>query len=252
MFNAGSPSLADIAAVTGNNRRDGGDGFGDGNGWWVLIILFALFGGWGNGNGFGGGNGGGAVPVVGADLQRGFDTESINRQLAGISNGICSLGYDQLAQMNTLNTNIMQTGFGITNAIQQDAVAGMQQANAVQTQLADCCCENRAAIAQVRYDMQTDTCAVTNAINQAARDITDNANANYRQLHDEFVQSQMDSKNEKIAEQQSLIQGLNLAASQANQNQYLINQLRPCPVPAYSVPNPYAGCGCNPYGQTCC
>lgn len=49
MFNGNSPSLADIAAVTGNNK----DVWGDGNGWWVLIILFAIFGGWGNG--FGGG-----------------------------------------------------------------------------------------------------------------------------------------------------------------------------------------------------
>lgn len=252
MFGGASPSLADIAAVTGN-KNNGNDGFGDGNGWWVLIILFALFGGWGNGNGFGNnGGGGGAVPVVGADLQRGFDTEGINRQLAGISNGICNLGYDQLSQMNGINTNIMQTGYGITNAIQQDTIAGMQQANALQTQLADCCCENRAAIAQVRYDMATDTCAVTTAISQAARDITDNANANYRQLHDELVQSQIDAKNEKIAEQQSLIQSLNLAASQANQNQYLIQQLRPSAIPAYNVPNPYVGCGCNPYPQNCC
>lgn len=253
MFGGASPSLADIAAVTGNKNNGNDGGFGDGNGWWVLIILFALFGGWGNGNGFGNnGGGGGAVPVVGADLQRGFDTEGINRQLSGISNGICNLGYDQLSQMNGINTNIMQTGYGITNAIQQDTIAGMQQSNALQTQLADCCCENRAAIAQVRYDMATDTCAVTTAISQAARDITDNANANYRQLHDELVQSQIDAKNEKIAEQQSLIQSLNLAASQANQNQYLIQQLRPSAIPAYNVPNPYAGCGCNPYGQNCC
>lgn len=54
MFNGNSPSLADIAAVTGNNK----DGWGDGNGWWVLIILFAIFGGWGNGFGGGYGNGG--------------------------------------------------------------------------------------------------------------------------------------------------------------------------------------------------
>ena len=46
MMNA-TPSLADIAAVTDGNRNN--DGFGNGNGWWVLIILFAIFGGWGNG-----------------------------------------------------------------------------------------------------------------------------------------------------------------------------------------------------------
>lgn len=68
MFNS-SPSLADIAAVTGGNRNDGA--WGDG-GWWVLIILFALFGGWG-GYGFGGNGGGGytATAATQADIQRG-------------------------------------------------------------------------------------------------------------------------------------------------------------------------------------
>ncbi len=157
---------------------------------------------------------------------------------------VSGIGYDQLAQMNQVNTNIMQTGYGITNAIQANSIAAMQQSNALQSQLADCCCENRAAIAQVRYDMATDTCAVTNAIQQAARDITDNANANYRSLHDEMVASQMEAKNDRIAELQSQVQALNLAQSQANQNQYLIN----------AIPNPYAGYGygCYSNNQCCC
>lgn len=252
MFNSSAPSLADIAAVTGNDRN----GWGNGDGWWILIILFALFGGWGNGFN---GNGGGCASknttdVIDATLQRGFDNQGVMSKLNGIERGICSLGYDQLAQINQVNTNIMQTGYGITNAIQANSIASMQQSNALQAQLADCCCENRAAIAQVRYDMATDTCAVTNAIQQAARDITDNANANYRSLHDEMVASQMEAKNDRIAELQSQVQALNLAQSQSNQNQYLINALRPSAVPAFQVPNPYAGYGygyCN-NNQCCC
>lgn len=250
MFNSSAPSLADIAAVTGNDRN----GWGNADGWWILIILFALFGGWGNGFN---GNGGGSrntTDVIDATLQRGFDNQSVMSKLNGIEQGICSMGYDQLAQMNQINTNIMQTGYGITNAIQANSIAAMQQSNALQSQLADCCCENRAAIAQVRYDMATDTCAVTNAIQQAARDITDNANANYRSLHDEMVASQMEAKNDRIAELQSQVQALNLAQSQANQNQYLINAIRPAAIPAFQVPNPYAGYGCGCYGnnQCCC
>lgn len=252
MFNSSAPSLADIAAVTGNDRN----GWGNGDGWWILIILFALFGGWGNGFN---GNGCGCASknttdVIDATLQRGFDNQGVMSKLNGIEQGICSLGYDQLAQINQVNTNIMQTGYGITNAIQANSIASMQQSNALQAQLADCCCENRAAIAQVRYDMATDTCAVTNAIQQAARDITDNANANYRSLHDEMVASQMEAKNDRIAELQSQVQALNLAQSQSNQNQYLINALRPSAVPAFQVPNPYAGYGygyCN-NNQCCC
>lgn len=244
MFNA-SPSLADIAAVTGGNRDNDG-GWGDGNGWWVLIILFALFG-WGR-NGFGGNNGGESGSCCStascADLQRGFDNQGVTNKLNGLENGICSLGYDQLAQMNGINQNITQTGFGIQNAITQMGISNMQDTNALSRQLADCCCENRAAIAQVRYDQATNTCTITTAISNAARDITDNANANYRSLHDEFVAFQISQKDEKIAEQQALINSLNLAVSQRNQNDYLISQLRPCPTPSYIVPNPF-GCGCN-------
>ncbi len=238
------PSLSDIAAVS--DGRNNGDGFGGNNGWWVLIILFALFGGWGNRGGYGNGDNGGGGNCccnngVSAEIQRGFDNQGVMNKLNGLENGVCSLGYDQLAQMNGINTNIMQTGYGIQNAIQADTVANMQNTNAVSRQLADCCCENRAAIAQVRYDMATDTCAVTTAINQVGQNIIQNDNANYRQLHDEIVQIQISNLKERNAEQASLIQSLNLAASQANQNQYLISQLRPQPVPAYPVCGPYSG-----------
>ena len=260
MFNNAAITPADIAAVT----RNSGDGFGDGNGWWVLIILFALFGWGGYGYGNGRGNGGqGASDFTDSAIQRGFDNQSVMNKLNGLENVLCSLGYDQLAQMNGINTNIMQTGFGIQNAIQQDTIANMQQANAaqmtamqnanaLQAQLANCCCENRQAIAQVRYDMATDTCAITTAMNQNARDIIDNQNANYRALHDEMVQSQLDAKDAKIAEQQLLINQLNLAQSQTNQNQYLISQLRPPAVPAFTVPNPYATYGFGCYSGQCC
>lgn len=183
------PSVADIAAVTDNNRNSG---WGMDGGWRAIIILFALFG-WGrNGFGFGGNAGGcgcdGACATVG-DVQRGFDNQGVTNKLSGLENGLCSLGYDQLAQMNTINQN-----------------------------------------------------------------------ANYRALHDEIVAIRMEDKNAQIAALQSQVQALNLAQSQANQNQYLINTLRPCPTPAYITCNLWAGqaaygsCG-TAYGYgcgTCC
>lgn len=225
MFNTSMPSLSDIAAVTKDN-----DGFGGNNGWWILIILFALFGGWGNRGWSNDTNG---------EVQRGFDTAALTRQINAIGDGIASLGYDQLAQMNGINQNITGTGYTISNAIQQDMIANMQQANALQAQLSNCCCQNREAISQVRYDMATDTCAITNAINQASQNIMQNDNANYRQLHDELVQSQMEAKDNKISELQSQVCSLTLAASQQAQNAYLINQIRPSAIPAYIVANPY-------------
>lgn len=230
MFNMNTPSLADIAAVTRNND---GDGFGGNNGWWILIILFALFG-WGNG-GYGYGNaggGGGCNCATAGDIQRGFDTQTVVSKLDGISNGICSLGYDQLAQMNAINQNISTTGFGIQNSITQMGIANMQDTNALSRQLADCCCENRQAIAQVRYDMATDACATKTAINDMGQQIMQNDNANYRALNDRLTQQEICALKDRIAQQDSLINSLNLAISQRNQTESIVNQVR-------------AGCGCN-------
>lgn len=142
------PSLADIAAVTGNNRNDGMFG---GDGWWAIII-FAMIFGWGGfgGNGWGN-NGGGALQgyATQADIQRGFDTSNIVGKLDGISNGLCDGVYavnnSMLTGFNGINTNIMQTGYGIQQAINADTIANMQNTNALQSQLANCCCETREA-----------------------------------------------------------------------------------------------------------
>lgn len=104
----------------------------------------------------------------------------------------------------------------------------MQNTNSLSRQLADCCCENRAAIAQVRYDNATNTCAITTAINQLGQTIIQNDNANYRALHDELVAIQMANKDAKIAELTAMNNALNLAASQQAQNAYLVEQMKRC------------------------
>lgn len=235
MFAGNGLSLADIAAVTDNNRSDGG--FGDGGGWWAWIILFALFGWGGNGFGFGGGGNGAQSSFTDAAIQRGFDNQAVISKLDGITQGICDAAYASLSQTNGINQNIMQTGFGLQSAI-----------NGVGNQISDCCCTTQRSIDQVRYDMAQDTCAITNAMNSGFAQLD-------RTISDQFCQLKMEQKDATIAEQQNLINALNLAQSQANQNQYLINQLRPCPSPAYVVPNPYCcngsgysygnGCGCG-------
>lgn len=243
MFNS-SPSLADIAAVTGGNRNDGA--WGDG-GWWVLIILFALFGGWG-GYGFGGNGGGGytATAATQADIQRGFDNSAVMSKLDGITNGLC----DGFYAVN----NGMLTGFNtIQQAINADTVAGMQNANAIQSQLANCCCETREAIQDVNFNMAQNTCALQNTMNNNTRDIIDSQNAGTRAILDYLCQ-------DKIATLQAENNDLRLAASQDRQNallttamtaqtNHIINAVNPSPIPAYQVPNPNTyipyGCGCN-------
>lgn len=110
--------------------------------------------------------------------------------------------------------------------------------NGLSSQLANCCCENRQGQADIKYAMATDTCAITNSISNAARDITDNANANYRQLHDELVAMRMEDKDAQIADLTRQLGQKDLAASQCAQNAYLISQLHPSPIPAFNVPNP--------------
>ncbi len=249
MMGSAAPSLADIAAVTRNGNGNSGNGWGDGNGWWVLIILFALFGGWGRGGYGNQGNGSGDGCCCGAataaDIQRGFDNQGVINKLNGLENGLCSLGYDILAQTNGLGQTVTQTGWGVQQAIQADTVANMQNVNALSRQLADCCCENRQAIAQVRYDMSTDHCETVTAIDKLGD-----------RLENRLTQMEMSRKDEKIAEQQSQIQALNLAVSQRNQTDVfrqeingLRDTLRPCPTPAYITCNPWASQA--PYGSCC-
>lgn len=251
MFNSNGVSLADIAAVTGNNRNNDGM-WGDGA-WWIVILL--IFG-WGN-NGWGGfgGNGNGAGYTDSA-IQRGFDNQAVISKLDGISNGLCdgfyAMNNSMLTGFNGINTNIMQTGYGIQQAINADTVANMQNTNALQAQLANCCCETREAIQGVNYNLATNTCALQNTMNNNTRDIIDSQQAGTRAILDYLYTKENADLRDKV-------QKLELSASQDRQNallttamtaqtQQIVNSVNPTAIPAYVVPNPNAyayGCGCN-------
>lgn len=234
-------SVADALAL-----RNGGDGFGgDSFGAWWIIILILLFagGGWGRG-GYGSDAGAAQNYVLASDfatLQRqmsdGFNT--VERRTDSITNGICDLGYTNQSLINTVNTNILQNGNGIMNAINQ------------------CCCNTREAIAGVNYNMATGNNTISREIERGFCD----TNFNNQTAHAQTMQA-IDRVGDRVIDwlaadkAQALRdenQALRLAASQAAQNQYLVNQLRPMPQPAYLTCNPftgqtYNGCGCN----TCC
>lgn len=227
-------------ANTGNGN---GFGWGGDGAWWiVLFLIFAAFGGWGNGFGFGGN---------GNSVMDGYvltsDFANIERKLDAVNNGICDGFY-------AMNTGMLNGFAGVTQAVtsgfsaaelarcnQQAAL--MQQLTAMQMQTQQCCCDQRADTAQLRYDMAQQGCDTRNTIQTSTRDIIDNANSNSRAILDFLTQS-------KLSDLQTENQNLKLAASQAAQNNYLISQLRPCPSPAYITCNPwagsgYGGCGCN-------
>ena len=221
--------------------NNGFGGFGGDGAWWIIILFLFVFCGWGN-NGWGNnGNGGGAGVVDGYVLTSDF--ANIERKIDGVNDGLCN-GFYQQAQLVNGTNMAMANGFAqaeLSRANQQAAL--MQQLNAMQMQAQECCCENRAAIAQVRYDMATQACDTRSTIQTSTRDIIDNQNANSRAILDFLTQS-------KLQDLQAANQELRLAASQAAQNNYLISQLRPTPIPAYASCNPWAGgtytgcCGC--------
>ena len=259
MFNNGV-SLADIAAVTGNNRNNDGM-WGDGA-WWIVILLIFGWGGFG-GNGWGGngyGNG-----YTDAAIQRGFDNQAVVSKLDGINNGICSLGYDQLAQMNGINTNILQTGFGIQQAINADTVSGMQNTNAIQSTLtnmaaqnASCCCETQRQIergfADTNYNMATQACQTRQAIADSTRQVIDFL------TQDKIATLTAENNDLRRAASQDRQNAL-LTTAMTAQTSQILDAVRPTPVPAYPAASPcglgnwspnvlangYYGnsCGCN-------
>lgn len=224
--------------VAPTSANGGFGGFGS-DGWWIILFFIVLFG-WG-GNGWGGNNGG---VMDGYVLTSDF--ANIERKLDNVNNGLCDGFY-------AMNTGMLNGFSGVTQAVtngfysselsrcnQQAAL--MQQLNAMQMQAQECCCENRAAIAQVRYDMATQACDTRNTVQNATRDIIDNANSNSKAILDFLV-------NSKMQDLQTENQNLKLAASQAAQNNYLVSQLRPCPTPAYITCNPWASSA--PCGACC-
>ena len=194
--------------------------FGGDGAWWLIVLFLFAFCGWGN-NGWGNnGNGGGYVATAAtqADIQRGFDNSAVISKLDGINSGLCdgfyAMNNGMLTGFNGINTNIMQTGFGIQQAINADTVANMQNANALQAQLANCCCETREAIQGVNYNMAQNTCALQNTMNNNTRDIIDSQNAGTRAILDYLC-------NEKISNLQAENNDLRRAASQDRQSALL-------------------------------
>lgn len=241
--------VAPVGYSSGSGMGWGGD-FGA---WIILFLLFGMFGrgGWG---GFGN-ESSCCAPASCADLQRGFDNQSVMNKLNGIEQGISQVGYAALQQTNTLENGLCQLGYQTQTAINAASVNAMQDSNALSRQLADCCCENRLAICNLGNSINQGFSGISNTICNSTRDVIDNQNANYRALSDQLTAFRMEDKDNQIRALENQVNALNLAVSQRNQNDTLINTLRPCPTPAYITCNPwggatygacgsYSGCGC--------
>ena len=264
-------SLSDIAAATGNSYNNG-DGFFGGSGWWIILLFLFAWGGWGN-NGWGGNGGslsGIAPAMIGNEINYGLGMNDLYHGITDlnstVSNGFYNLNTGLLSGFANTNAAIaagtsaiqsdicdmglqnLQSTNGILQAINANTVASMQntfgltqQLASMQSaqQLANCQTDQNIAssFATLNYNIATEACADRQAVADGARDIIENQNANTRSILDFLVQDRI---NALTAENQALKGQI----SQSEQNAYLISQLKPCPGPAYVVPNPN-GCGCN-------
>lgn len=267
-----------VMPVAPMGNQGGFGGFGDGNGGWWILLLFILLGGNGWGNGFGGGFGGGDLyPWMNQSNQinGGFRDQMISNQLTGIQNSVTG-GF------NDVNMALCNGFAGVEQGANARQIANMQTAfaaqtamgngfNQVESQLANCCCENRLGLADLKYTVATENCADRSQSMMNTRDIIDSQTRGTQAILDKLCALELDGVKGQLAQAQrenvGLQNQLNMAAlreSQTAQNAFiqqgfsnevdaLYNRLNTCPVPTTPVYgrtpiftcNNNAGCGCG-------
>ena len=193
----------------------------------VLFFLFMMLGGWGNG--FGGMGGGDMYPWMNNSNQisSGFQNQMLNDSIGGIRDAITGIG----AQLNT------------------NQMADMERSFSVQSALQNCCCENRASVADLKYTVATEACADRAAIGDALQTVIASNNAGFQKILDRMCQQELDALKSQNVALQNQVNMLNLSASQTAQTaqliadntaqtQYIVNRVAPYPIPAYTVANP--------------
>ena len=285
-------NTAPYPVYMGGQQNGSGNGWGN-DGWWIILlfILLAGNGGWGNGNGNGGfGGGGNGVGSLYPWMNQaeitsdGFRDQLINDNVTSIRDGVSSLstqlcnccGDIQMALCN----GFAGVNSGVANGFAQAEIAanGRQMANmnqafaaqtamaqgfnALSSQFADCCCENRLASADLKYTIATENCADRAALAEGIRDIITAQNAGIQSIKDQLCQDKIDAKNETIAQlRQELlfargqasqdVQTAQLRAGQVAEVDALYSRLRDCPVPTmpvYGMTPIFTcnnGCGCG-------
>lgn len=276
-----------------------GNGFGQ-DGWWIVLLIILLAAGNGFGNNNGGGAWGGGQPIIlndgnGGSVQRGFDQAAVMSGIAGVQSGVQNLATQLCGCCGDIQTSLcngfagvnatVNSGFSqaeIANNARQ--MANMQTAFAGQTamaqgfnqlgsQFADCCCENRLGLADLKYTVATENCADRTQSMQNTRDIIDSQNRGTQAVLDKLcqleldgVKAQVEAKNDRIAELTTQLNMATLRESQTAQNAFiqqgltnevdaLYTRLSNCPVPTTPVygrtpifqcpQNQGCGCGCN-------
>ena len=293
----GTGMVMPVAPMYGGGNGGFGGGFGNDWGWIILLLLFAG-GGWGNG--FGGGYGGFGNMMLGYDFpwllngqqnimantNNGFRDSMINDGITSIRDGIGNLSTQLCNCCGDVQMSLANGFAGVEQGANTRQIANMQQAfanqtammqgfNNIQSQFADCCCENRLANCQTQNIIQNEGNATRFADANNTRDLLTNQTANTQAILDKLcqleldgVKAQVEAKNDRIADLQNQLTMANLQASQTAQNAFiangfanevdqLYNRLNSCPVPTTPVYgrtpiftcNQNQGCGCGCTGS---
>ena len=267
LVNDGSSNMVMPVGPMGGYGNNGTGCFGgDGLFWIIVLFLFSMFGNGGWGNGFGGG----FMPWMmgnntNNDMQRGFDQQSIMNGINGINNSLASA---EVSRCNT-QANVLQT-------LNQNQAATMQGMNTIASGLQNCCCENRAGLADLKYTVATEACSDRQAVTNALFDVTTANNNNTQQLmntinngiqsiQDKLCALELDGVKNQLAQANKENAGLQsqLAVAQqnniiqqgfANEVDALYNRLSNCPVPTtpvygrtpiFTCNNGNGACPCN-------
>ena len=277
-------SPADISAVVGNTDRNNGfgyaypvfpygAGFGGGYGntgyggdWIWLILILALFGGFG-GNGFGGYAGGygfqdfawlsnGQKEIM-QNTNTGFDTLHLSNQIEGVRDGIYGLSNQLCNCCADMNQTVSNGFYNAEISASNRQMANMQQAfnnqlstvqgfNSVNSALCNASAENRLGTQDLKSTVISENCSDREVLRQIGQDILVNQTANTQKIIDEIFRDRLDEKDSKIADLQRELQMANLRESQTAQNAFiaqgfsnevdqLYNRLSSCPVPSTPV-----------------
>lgn len=287
-MNGGIQPTVELATNNGNGfypypvypMMGGNGGFGNGYGadWIWIIVLLALFGGWGN-NGNGGFFGGNSFDdgyawlsngqkEIMNNTNNGFDTLHLSNQLEGTRDGIYGLSNQLCNCCSDMNQTVSNGFYNAEISANNRAMNQLQQDFALSRQFADCCCENRLGIANLNSTIISENCSDRQLINEIGRDIITNQTQGVQRILDQLCNDKIDAKNEKILDLQRQLDMADLRASQTAQNAFiaqgfanevdqLYNRLSNCPVPStpvygrtpiFTCNNNGCGCGGNYYG----
>lgn len=293
----GNLSASDVALLTGNNGGGGfGGGWGDSSFLWIFALLILANGGFGWGNGGNGGGSGGGRGGYGYDIypwmnqanltSDGFQNQLMNDNITSIRDGVYNLstqmcnGFGDIsAQLcngfNGVNMSVNNAQNALAQQMYTNQIADLERSFAAQTattqgmtgiqsQLAQCCCDNRLATNDLKYTIATENCADRAALSDGIRDILAAQTAGIQSIKDQLCQDKIDAKNDTIAQLRSEllyargqasqdVQTAEILAGQIREIDGVYNRLRDCPVPTMPVYgqtpiftcNNNNGCGCG-------